>query len=424
MDATSFRKLWLAGVTMLLAGGTPAALPQATTQPTAQIRDHFQRAQSALQANDSASAESEFHAVLALDPRNAGAHAGIGVLDMGRGDCRAASDEFHSALAAQPSFVRALALLGICQKKLGDDSAAASLQKAFQKLQETPLRVQVGMELADLYEQQGDPEAAASLMRQLVHIDPDNPNILFAAQRIYSGLADDTLNKLAVVAPHSARMQQAIAEKLINAGDLKAAIDHYRNAQQIDPHLPGLHFELGEAILESAPVDAVAQAEAQKELEAAVAIDGDTAKTECELGRIAALQSQLDQAFAHYQRAYQLNPNEVEAQMGMAKLLMTQEKPQEAIKYLRMAVQSDPLNGEAHYRLGLACRALKLTDESKKEIHLFQEIKKTKDQVKEIYRQMNRRPKPETDEASGDESTGHDPSDQDAAGHDAADSHP
>jgi len=328
---------------------------------------------------------------------------------MGRGDCRAASDEFHSALAAQPSFVRALALLGICQKKLGDDSAAASLQKAFQKLQETPLRVQVGMELADLYEQQGDPEAAASLMRQLVHIDPDNPNILFAAQRIYSGLADDTLNKLAVVAPHSARMQQAIAEKLINAGDLKAAIDHYRNAQQIDPHLPGLHFELGEAVLESAPVDAVAQAEAQKELEAAVAIDGDTAKTECELGRIAALQSQLDQAFAHYQRAYQLNPNEVEAQMGMAKLLMTQEKPQEAIKYLRMAVQSDPLNGEAHYRLGLACRALKLTDESKKEIHLFQEIKKTKDQVKEIYRQMNRRPKPETDEASE---------------HDAADSHP
>ena len=59
----------------------------------------------------------------------------------------------------------------------------------------------------------------------------------------------------------------------------------------------------------------------------------------------------LDQAFAHYQRAYQLNPNEVQAQMGLAKLLMMQEKPQEAIKYLRMAVQSDPLNGEAHYRL-------------------------------------------------------------------------
>src|SRR6202012_3356970 len=111
--------------------------------------------------------------------------------------------------------------------------------------------------------------------------------------------------------------------------------------------------------------------------------------------RIAALQSQLDQAFTHYQRAYQLNPNEVEAQMGMAKFLMAQEKPQEAIKYLRMAVQSDPLNGEAHYRLGLACRALKLMDESKKEMQLFQEIRKTKDQVKEIYRQMNRQPKAE-----------------------------
>jgi Flp pilus assembly protein TadD len=86
--------------------------------------------------------------------------------------------------------------------------------------------------------------------------------------------------------------------------------------------------------------------------------------------------------------------------MGLAKLLMMQEKPQEAIKYLRMAVQADPLNGEAHYRLALACRNLNLTDEAEKEMHLFQEIKKTKDQVKELYHQMNRQPKPEANEGS------------------------
>ena len=44
------------------------------------------------------------------------------------------------------------------------------------------------------------------------------------AQRLYSELADDTLNKLAVVAPGSARMQQVIAERLVNGGDSNAPL--------------------------------------------------------------------------------------------------------------------------------------------------------------------------------------------------------
>ena len=126
-------------------------------------------------------------------------------------------------------------------------------------------------------------------------------------------------------------MQQVIAQRLVNGGDLKSAIDHYRKALQIDPRLPGVHLELAEAILQSAPTDAATQAEAQKELELAVTVDGDTSTTECEFGSIALSQSHTDQAFAHYQRAYHLNPNEVQAQLGLAKLLMMQEKPQEAV---------------------------------------------------------------------------------------------
>jgi Flp pilus assembly protein TadD len=73
------------------------------------------------------------------------------------------------------------------------------------------------------------------------------------------------------------------------------------------------------------------------------------------------------------------------------------EKPEEALKYLRMAVQSDPLNGEAHYRLASVCRRLQLKDEAEKELRLFQEIKQTKERVKELYRQMNKKTKPQDD---------------------------
>jgi tetratricopeptide (TPR) repeat protein len=398
MFATVFQILRSASLTLLLASLSCSALAQGTTPPGAQVRDHLQRAQAALRANDAAAAEKEFRAVLALDPKNPDAHAGIGVLDIGHGDYQAASAQFRSALAAQPSFTKALALLGICQKRLGDSSARASLETSFQKLQEKPLRVHVGMELSGLYEQQGDMEAAASLMRQLVQLDPENPDILFAAQRMYSDLAEDTLNKLAVVAPGSARMQQAIAEKLINVGDLNGAMDHYRKALQIDPRVSGVHYELGEAILESARTNGAAQAEAQKELEAAIAVDGETAKTECELADIALLQSAPDRALVHYQRAYRLNPNEVQAQMGLATLAM-QENPQEAIKYLHMAVQSDPLNASAHYQLARAYQHLQMTELAEKELHLSQEIKTTKDQVEALYHQMHRYIKPETPEA-------------------------
>jgi Tfp pilus assembly protein PilF len=67
------------------------------------------------------------------------------------------------------------------------------------------------------------------------------------------------------------------------------------------------------------------------------------------------------------------------------------DKPQEAAKYLRMAVQSDPLNGEAHYRLASVCRKLELKDEATKEFRLFQEIKQTKTDLKELYRQMHKK---------------------------------
>jgi tetratricopeptide (TPR) repeat protein len=390
-------------VLVFLAGGLVLAAAQTGTSRADEIHEHLRKAEAYLRAQDPASARKEFEAVLALDPKNVEVFANLGVIAFLQRDCETASQDFRKALAGDPSLAKTRALLGICERRLGDPAARTMLEKSFATLTDKLLRLQVGRELALLYDQQGDTDATTAIMRTLVDLDPDNVEILFMAQRVYSELADDTLNKLAVLAPGSARMQQVIAEHLVNAGDLKGAIEHYRKALQIDPRLPGVHFELGEAILQSAPGDAGTQAEAQEEFEVALNVDGESAKTECQLGGIALSQSQMDQAFAHYRRAYQINPNEVQAQMGLAKVLMVQEKPQEAIQYLRKAVESDPLNGAAHYQLGIAYRRLQMQDMARKELQLSQEIKKTKDQVGELYRQMNRKsqaddvPEPEPD---------------------------
>jgi tetratricopeptide (TPR) repeat protein len=351
----------------------------------------LQLGHAALKANDPAKAAEAFHAALKLDPANADAHANLGVMAFFHGDCPAAEAEFQSALHSAPDLTNALALLSICERKLGQPSAQADLEAAFANLKDQKMRMEVGVQLADFYFQQGDLDHTLPIIHTLVDSDPDNVDLLFFAQRIYSEMADNTLNKLALLAPDSARMQQLIAERLINAGDLNGAIEHYRKAIAADPRLPGMHFELAEALMETSN-NAETQAAASRELQAAIQTDGDSASVECALGRVAQLHAGSDAALPHYRRAYELNPTDAEAQLGLAATLADQGKPEEALPYLRSAVQADPMNANAHYRLARVCHTLHLAEEERQQMKLFEEMRATKDRIAQLYRQMNHRP--------------------------------
>jgi tetratricopeptide (TPR) repeat protein len=379
------------------------SVAQTAVPKAAQIHAHTQQAQAALQAKDMDAAQTEFRAVLALDPQDAEAHFNLGVIAMSQGDFQAASEHLHKALAIRPSLTKAQALLGICQRRLGNRSARHLLEGSFARLTDTVVRTQVGKELIGLYYEQGDSEGAVPVMQKLVDLNPDDVDILYMAQRLYRELADDTLDKLAVLAPGSARMQQVIAERLVNVGDAESAADHYRKALEIDPRLPGVRFELAQAILESARSNPTAQDEAEKELRSAIAMDGDSASVECELGAIAMLRDDVEKAQSHYTRGFSLNPGSTQAQLGLGQVLMAMEKPEDARKYLEMAVKADPLNGASHYRLASVYKRLQMPDLAQKEMHLFQEIKNTKDRVRQLYRQMKSQYHEEAGGPSGDE---------------------
>jgi tetratricopeptide (TPR) repeat protein len=368
-----------------------SARGQSSATSSTEVQIHFKRALAALKAGTPATATKEFLEVLALDPRNAEAYADLGGVAFLQGNYSQASGYLTKALAIDPSLVRTQALLGICEMKLGDSSAQILLERSFSKLQDRSLRTQVGMALAGLYYRQAALDSAASVARIFVDLNPDNLDVLFMAQRIYNDLAYETMNKLAILAPGSAQMQEVIAERLVNAGDLQDAIKHYRKALAIDPYLAGVHFELGEAILQLVPYNTQNQAAAQQEFETAERTEGDNAAIECQLGEIALRQSNLTDAYAHYQRAFQMDQGSAQANLGLGKALMMGGKLRQAITYLKMAARIDPLNADAHYRLGEAYEKLKLPEEAKKEFQLFQDIKRTKDRVEALYKEMNGR---------------------------------
>ena len=378
-----------AGALLLIALTVfPGRLLSQSSSKSTELAADISIAQAALKANNQTLATKQFRAALTLDPTNVEAHANLGMLAFIHGDCPAAEKQFHDALHISPSLTKVQGLLGVCEKRLGQPSAQADMANAFAKLQDVKLRTQVGIELADLYYQQQDLVQAGSILYTLSTINPDNVDILFFEQRIYSELASSALDKLALLAPGSARMEQLIAEKLINRGDLKNATIHYRKALEINPKLAGVHFELAEALMEGSPRDGNTQQEASHELEAAIAIDGDSSKVECELGRIAMLQSDSSGAFAHYQRAYELSPGDSTAEVGLAVVLRDQNKPEEEAKYLRMAVASDPLNPTAHYMLSEVDRQLHLVEEQKEQLQLFRDIRSSKDKIQQLYQQM------------------------------------
>ena len=374
----------------LFALGISAALAQQPSSP--QVATDVQQAEAALRGNQQDLAARLFQGVLQQDPGNVEAHANLGAIAFFHGDCAGAMPNLRAAFQSAPTLTKVQALLAICERRQGDPASLADMEAALGKLDDPKLRLQLGTELANAYYQAGDLERTAATLHTLLNTDPENVDILFFAQRVYSELADNTLNKLAVLSPNSARMEQLIAERLINAGDLKAATAHYRKALALNPRLPGMHFELAEALMEASPNLADTQKEAAVELAAATEVDGDNSRIESELGRIALLQSKPTEAFDHYGQAIRLNPADTTAQMGLAELLRVQNKPADAAVYLRQAVKADPFNAEAHYKLSQVDRQLHLDDEAKQQLQLFLDLRSTRDKVQALYRQMNPAP--------------------------------
>src|SRR5207302_10875664 len=134
------------------------------------------------------------------------------------------------------------------------------------------------------------------------------------------------------LAPKSARMHQIMAQEMARQGNSEGAIGHYREALKMEPHLPGLRFELAEALNLSA--SSSGQEPVEKEYQAALADNPFDEKAECRLGEIALRTSDLTSALAHYSRALELQPDDADASLGIGRTLTQMHRTAAAEPYL------------------------------------------------------------------------------------------
>jgi tetratricopeptide (TPR) repeat protein len=277
------------------------------------------------------------------------------------------------------------------EKRTGQTSAAlADLEKAFPQLHEEKLRIQTGMELVEIYYGASQLEKASAVVGVLRQIAPENTDILYTAFRIHSDLAGESMLEMAMLAPKSARMHQMMAQQMAREGNTDAAIAHFREAVKLDPHMPGLHFELAEAL--SLSTNASDQEQVEKEYQAALAENPFDGKAETRLGDIALRGSDLESALKHYKRALELQPQDAEACLGIGRTLIQMHRSSEAESYLKRSVELEPFTAATHYRLSLVYRAAGRTADAQRELAEFQRLKEMKERLKQVYQEMRLQP--------------------------------
>ena len=370
-------ELFLVLSVLLYAGASRA---QTGAEGTGILQDYLQQGQTEMRANRTDAAIRDFRQALSLDPGNVEANLKLGVIAFESGDCGNAEPSLKSALAGNSTLTEARAFLALCERRTNQETAQVDLERSFSELKDVKLRVRVGIELVAYSLQRGELDGAVSMIHALTELDPANLETLYYSRLVYSTMADGKLNELALLAPESARMQQALAERSVRDGDLKEAVEHYLRAVAMDPGLSGAHYELAATILGLSSSNAQGQDAASRELKLSLRVDGERANTESMLGRIALLRGDRKGAFEYFQRAIALDPRDEEADMGLAKLLIHEGKLQEATKYLRDIAGSNPLNAEAHYQLGMLYRDAGKSRDAQRELSQYNKCEELKGQ--------------------------------------------
>ncbi len=390
--------LALGGIGFLLSPALHFA--QTANDKQSQIEEHSRKAQEYLREKQPGLAIPELEALTALDPENVEAQADLGVLMFFQGKPADAIPHLRSALERRPALVNVQGMLGLAEVSTRDvDQGRKDLEASFPLIEELKLKIQVGLELVGLYTQSGDLSQAGNIVAQLRKAAPDNAAVLYAAYRTYSDLSGESMLALSLSAPDSAQMHQLLAHEEIKEGNTNAAIAQYRKAIAIDPHLPGVHFELAELLHTSQ--DQAVKAEAEQEYRIALRENPQDEKAICRLAEIAAQAGNVQQAYEGYSRAVELQSSDADAKLGLAKTLIGMNQTARALSLLQDTVQLEPTNAVAHYRLGTLYERMGRKEDAIHEVELYKKYKSMKEKLRAVYRDLMIQP--EVIRASGED---------------------
>jgi cytochrome c-type biogenesis protein CcmH/NrfG len=181
-------------------------------------------------------------------------------------------------------------------------------------------------------------------------------------------------------------MQQAIGHELERIRDIPGAVAAFRKAIAVDPDLPGIHFELAEALHGSA--GQADRAQAEKEYVIALEKNPHEVGAAVRLGDLQADRGDLASAATFYERALNQQPNNADAALGLARVFSEKSENDKALPLLQQVLAADPTNMLAHFRLSALYRKMHRPDDAKRELAEYEKYKAIKEGLRQVYGTM------------------------------------
>jgi len=149
--------------------------------------------------------------------------------------------------------------------------------------------------------------------------------------------------------PKSSIAENNLGNVRADQSKLAEAIEHYRQALDIDPEHASAHYNLGNVLAQQGKL-----AEASEHHRQALRLKPDYADAHNNLGNVLAQQGMLAEASEQYQRALQIRPDDADAHNNLGNALAQQGKLSEAVDHYRQALKIKPDFAKAASNLGSA----------------------------------------------------------------------
>jgi len=366
----------------ILDSGFPESWPHAQSA----IEERFDRAVGLQKQGSFKEAEAEYRAILVENPNYAEALANLAAVLIRMDRYEEAVSEYQTALRLAPQLTPVLLNLGIAHYRKGEFEKAVDAFRRF--LDRSPENLQamqlMGLSLLEM----GREEEAVSLLQQAVSAGSDDPAALYglglACLRLQKPGVPALIERLANTPEGAAASHLLRGQSLLSRAEFEKAIVELELAAGLNADLPRLQYSLGLCYFkigrtaEAVTAFGAELKRAPRDFSSLYYL----AYLREEEGNLAAARSRLEAALA-------LEPDSAEANALLGKILVKQGKAAEAVKPLEAAVAKDPEDGEKRYQLARVYLQLGRREEAAREFTESQRLK-----AKRLQQDRERIPKP------------------------------
>jgi tetratricopeptide (TPR) repeat protein len=207
-------------------------------------------------------------------------------------------------------------------------------------------------------------DEAASLYRQVLTSEPDNPEALHWFGVLHHQAGDaaravELIGRAVALKPDAYLYHANLAEVYRAAGDHERAVESSRAALRIWPDDPEALCSLGTALSALNRHD-----KAVETLRRAVQLRPSFVVAHNNLGIALRELGQSKEALEHFRRAVDLEPAYAPARTNLGQMLLTRGQAEDALVHCREAVHLDPNSAELHDNLGNVLRTMDRPDEA------------------------------------------------------------